>query len=72
MVVRDCCFSKDGKTIISVSDDKTVKQWNILTGAIIRSIKGHSSSVFSCAISPFDDVILSGSWDRVIIFFYFF
>ncbi len=43
--VWGCCFSNDGNRVISASDDKTVKIWNVHTGECIATLTGHTSDV---------------------------
>jgi WD40 repeat protein len=37
---------------VSGSDDQTVQLWDAATGAILQTLKGHSSPVNSVAFSP--------------------
>jgi WD40 repeat protein len=39
-------FSPDGKQVVSGSY-KTVRLWDVATGAAVQTLEGHSSSVFS-------------------------
>ena len=43
--VRCCAMSGDGQTIVSGSDDKTVRVWDTVTGQLRHTLKGHTSSV---------------------------
>ncbi len=60
--VNDCCFSSDGCRILSASDDKTIKIWE-LDGRCIQTFKGHEDKVRSCCFSPDGTRILSASED---------
>ncbi|ODG99476.1 hypothetical protein A4S05_37535 [Nostoc sp. KVJ20] len=62
--VRGVAFSPDGKTIASVSSDKTVKLWNAATGKEISTLKGHSDAVWGVAFSPDGKTIASASLDK--------
>jgi len=63
--VMSVAFSPDGKTIVSSSDDKTIKLWN-LEGKELRTLTGHSNWVMSVAFSPDGKTIASGSYDNQI------
>jgi len=58
-------FSPDGKTLVSVSRDNTIKLWNVETGEEIRTLKGHYG-VQSVNFSPDGKTLVSGSWDNTI------
>ncbi|KAG9032395.1 hypothetical protein FRB95_001516 [Tulasnella sp. JGI-2019a] len=62
--VRCVAVSPDGKTIISGSDDNTLRLWDAKTGAAIGQIMdGHTSSINCVAISPDSKTVVSGSRD---------
>ena len=58
-------FSPDGKTIVSGSEDNTIKLWN-LEGAELKTLKGHGAVVSSVSFSPDGKTIVSGSYDNTI------
>jgi len=64
--VYSVAISPNGKTIVSCSADKTIKVWDIETGACLRTLGGHSSNVGSVAIAPDGKTIVTGSWDNTI------
>ncbi len=64
--IKSVAISPDGKTLASGSGDKTIKIWNLTTGQVIRTLKGHSESVYSVAISPDGKTLASGSSDTTI------
>jgi len=57
-------FSPDGRFLLSGSWDKRFKLFNINTGKLMRTFKGHSSRVLSVAYSPDGKMALSASNDR--------
>ena len=61
----DICsvFVKDN-LIISGSDDKTIRIWNINSGECIKVLEGHTSNVMSVFVK--DNLIISGSDDKTI------
>ena len=64
--MRSLSFSLDGTLLISGSDDKTAKLWDIQTGGVIKTFHGHTSWVRSVSISPDCTTIASGSHDETI------
>jgi WD40 repeat protein len=64
--VNSLAFSRDGITLASGSDDKTIKIWNLNNKKEIRTFKGHSNFVYSVAISPDNQIFVSGSKDKTI------
>jgi len=59
-------FSSDGTSLVSGSDDKTVKLWDTQTGGVIKTFSGHTHAIFSVSISVDHTIIASGSDDHVI------
>jgi WD40 repeat protein len=64
--VRSVAFSPDGKTCLSGSGDRSLKLWDIQTGACIRTFIGHDHFIRSIAFSPDGKTCLSGSWDNTL------
>jgi len=65
-LVLSVAFSSDGKYILSGSDDKTLKLWDIETGREIRTFKGHLNYVRAVAFDPDGKYAISGSFDDTV------
>ena len=53
-------------SVVSGSDDKTVRVWDAVTGEVISTLTGHSDRVWSVSFSPDGSRIVSGSWDKTV------
>jgi WD40 repeat protein/serine/threonine protein kinase len=65
--VNSVAFHPDGNQIAAACGDSTVKVWDLKTGKVIQTLRGHKSYVFSVAFRPPDGRFLaSASADRTI------
>jgi WD40 repeat protein len=39
-LIRSLVFTRDGSELISASDDKTIRVWEVDTGRLVRTIRG--------------------------------
>ena len=65
-VVDSVAFSPNGSQVLSGSNDKTLKLWDVATGREIRTFTGHSQWIYSVAFSPDGRQALSGSGDQTL------
>ncbi|HKS16541.1 MAG TPA: hypothetical protein VJU16_04460, partial [Planctomycetota bacterium] len=56
-------FTKDGSRLITAGYDHTVRTWDASTGQSLSVLKGHKDAVYSVALTPAEDRILSWSRD---------
>ncbi len=61
--VNSVVFSPDGKYILSGSDDRTAKLWEVAGGNLIRTFTGHTSCINYVAFSPDGKYIATASDD---------
>ena len=64
--VTSIAFSLDGMLLVSGSDDKTIKLWDVQTGGVVKTFYGHTNQVLSISISADCTMIASGSGDKTI------
>ena len=65
--VHTAGFVSEGRKVISIGGDQTVKEWDAGTGRLLMTYKGHSSNVTAVAVSPDGRLLLSGSTDQKLI-----
>ncbi|MBI2865638.1 MAG: protein kinase [Chloroflexi bacterium] len=64
--VRSVSFSPDGKILASGSDNDTVKLWEVATGRELRTLAGHSDSVYDVAFARDGMTLASASGDKTV------
>jgi serine/threonine protein kinase len=61
--VKGVAWSPDGKTLVSVSSDKTIKMWDE-NGNLLKTIIGHDTLIYTVEWSPDGTKFVTGSWDN--------
>jgi WD40 repeat protein len=59
-------FSPDGQKLVSGSEDRTLKIWNVNNGLLVHTLTGHSGAVRSVAYASSGAMIASGGEDRTV------
>jgi WD40 repeat protein len=65
-MVLSVAFAPTTGLLASGSTDKTVRLWDPATGTALRTLEGHTSSVWSVAFAPTTGLLASGSADNTV------
>ena len=63
--INNLHFSPDGQLLVSGSEDRTVRRWDVKTGELLTTYNGHNSGVTDLSIHPNGSLIASASSDHV-------
>ena len=66
LAVSAVTITADGRRVVSASEDKTLKVWDLETGREERTLQGHQNSVYAVAITPDGRWVASGSYDKTL------
>ncbi|MBD2778197.1 WD40 repeat domain-containing protein, partial [Iningainema tapete] len=64
--VTAVAVTTDGGRVISASDDRTLKVWDMASGKELFSLQGHSDGVSAVAVTPDGGRVISASSDRTL------
>jgi WD40 repeat protein len=70
-VVRGVAVSADGRLVLSGSDDKTVRVWDVANGKLLHTLEGNTDWVRGVSVSADGRVVVSGSDDETVRVYYF-
>jgi nucleoside phosphorylase len=59
-------MTPDGRRVVSVSTDQTLKVWDLGTGELLTTLEGHADRVNACAVTPDGRRVVSVSWDQTL------
>jgi toxoflavin biosynthesis protein ToxC len=62
-VVNACAFSRDGRYLVSSSDDWTARLWSVPDLSLTAVLAGHSDDVTRSAFHPVEELIATASRD---------
>ena len=63
---RNFDFSADGKQLVFITEDNSLRIWNAATGVFTHEFRGHESRITSCKFTPDGTQVISGSEDKTI------
>ena len=66
-LVRKVLFTSDGTRLLSCSEDKSIKVWDIASSACVKTFRGHQGPasegmLYTMALSPGDTYLAVGGW----------
>jgi hypothetical protein len=64
--VNACVVTLNGRRVISASDDKTLKVWDLESGRALATLEGHADVVSACAVTPDSRHVVSASDDKTL------
>ncbi|KAM6300488.1 WD repeat-containing protein 88 [Aegotheles albertisi] len=63
--ITRCCFDPDYQRVASVSFDKTIKLWDMITQSTSVTInEGHSNAISDCCFTSDGHYLCTASWDK--------
>lgn len=64
--VLSCCFSSDGRILVSGSVDKSIIIWDAISGVPLHTLTQHKRYVTACAFARDLPLIATGSMDKTV------
>ncbi|CEI98202.1 hypothetical protein RMCBS344292_12317 [Rhizopus microsporus] len=64
--INTICVAPNDKFFATGSQDKTAKLWNVDTGELVGTMKGHKRGVWCARFSPVDQVLATSSGDKTV------
>lgn len=64
--IRVMAYSPDGTTLVTGGADNAVRMWDTGSGALLRSVVGHSTAVTAIAFSPDGQTLATATGDGIV------
>lgn len=65
-IVYSIGFDPTGRTLASVSQDSTLKLWDVTSGKLLHTLEGHENTVHSMAFDPTGRTLASAGQDNML------
>ncbi|GAA3445979.1 PD40 domain-containing protein [Planomonospora venezuelensis] len=65
--VSQVLFTPDGRTLVSVGRDRSVRLWDVRGGALLARLTGHDTWMKAAALSPDGRTLATGGEDGVLV-----
>lgn len=62
--IRHLTFSPDGRRLLGVADDLTLRSWDTSSGQIVAVFQGHTATIEQVRYSADGTWVISASWDK--------
>ncbi|HEY9641130.1 MAG TPA: caspase family protein, partial [Coleofasciculaceae cyanobacterium] len=66
LLISQMSFSPDGRLLLGIGNDLTVRLWNVQTGQLLNMFRGHTATVQQARFSPDGQQIVTASWDKTV------
>jgi WD40 repeat protein/energy-coupling factor transporter ATP-binding protein EcfA2 len=64
VAIRQLTFSPNGRQLLGIADDLTVRLWDVQSGQLLHVLQGHTATVQQARFSSDGEWIVTASWDR--------
>ena len=62
--VQSVCVTRDNKHVVTASDDKTARIWQLSDNSLVRILEGHTSTVMAVCVTPDGKHVVTASADH--------
>eukprot|EP00095_Tigriopus_kingsejongensis_P002126 maker-scaffold447_size167621-snap-gene-0.46 protein:Tk02126 transcript:maker-scaffold447_size167621-snap-gene-0.46-mRNA-1 annotation:"vegetative incompatibility protein het-e-1-like isoform x2" len=59
LAIRCCRFSPDASHLATAGDDDLIAIWDLLSGSLLKTLRGHESTIFALGYSPDSQYLVS-------------
>lgn len=60
--IESVAFTPDGRRLITIGQDKTIRVWEVVTGEQLKSLTGHNHTVRGLAVLPDGRRVVTAGW----------